>query len=229
LAGDQIADPFLWDGEKLIDLYTGTTGGNPLNADALNDAGEIVGGGTFSNRPFDAFLWRNGVAMDLGTVDGDACSWAHAINSHDQVVGQSFSCDGSVVHTFLWENGSMVDLNALIPPNSTLQLVGTTSINDRGEIAGIGLPPGCTLASGDTQCGHAFVLIPCDNDHSDVAGCEARGEAPTTAIQDSPTAVNQNPGNLKDSRLTPREIGARMQARFGRNRAFGPLPRKPFP
>jgi probable HAF family extracellular repeat protein len=229
LPDDQTVDPFLWDGEKLIDLFTETSAGNPVTADALNDAGEVVGGGTFQNRPFDAYLWKNGVARDLGTVDGDACSWAHGINSHGQVVGQSFACDGGVVHTFLWENGSIVDLNSLIPPNSNLQLVDTRSINDHGEIAGIGLPPRCTLAIGDTQCGHAFVLIPCDNDHSDVEGCEARGEAPTAAIQDSPTAVNQNPGNLKDTRLTPREIAARIQARFGRNRALGAWPRKAFP
>jgi hypothetical protein len=29
LAGDQIVDPILWDGKKLIDLYSDTMGGNP--------------------------------------------------------------------------------------------------------------------------------------------------------------------------------------------------------
>jgi probable HAF family extracellular repeat protein len=123
LAGDQIADPFLWDGQKLIDLFTDTIGGNPATADAINDAGEIVGATAFPNRPFAAYLWRNGVATDLGTVDGDGCSWAHAINARGQIVGQSFACDASTGHTFLWENGSMFDLNSLIPANSNLQLV----------------------------------------------------------------------------------------------------------
>ena len=47
---------------------------------------------------------------------------------------------------FLWENGGpMVDLNTLIPPNSGLTLVQAFSINDRGEIAGIGVPPGVAV------------------------------------------------------------------------------------
>jgi hypothetical protein len=68
-----------------------------------------------------------------------------------------------------------VDLNRLIPHDSNLQLMDPLSINDRGEIAGIGLPPGCTAVE-DTACGHAFVLIPCDSNHSDGEGCEARGD-----------------------------------------------------
>jgi probable HAF family extracellular repeat protein len=227
LAGDQIADPFLWDGEKLIDLFTGTVGGNPLTANALNDAGEVVGGGTFPNRPFDAFLWNDGQATDLGTVDGDGCSWARAINSRGQVVGQSFACDGSVVRSFLWENGSMVDLNTLIPRNSNLLLVDAVAINDRGEIAGIGLPPGCTLAIGDTQCGQAYVLIPCDHARSDDEECrEANYEHATAAIQNSSAALNQNPVKAIEVGLTPREIAARMRARFSGGRGFGARPPK---
>lgn len=35
----------------------------------------------------------------------------------------------------------MVDLNASIPPKSSLQLVEVFGINDRGEIGGIGVRP----------------------------------------------------------------------------------------
>jgi hypothetical protein len=69
----------------------------------------------------------------------------------------------------------MFDLNSLIPANSNLQLVDAQAINDRGEIAGDGLPPGCPLLPGDAKCGHAFVLIPCDREHSDEEGCEGEG------------------------------------------------------
>jgi probable HAF family extracellular repeat protein len=220
LPGDQMVDPFLWDGEKLIDLFTETTGGNPVSAAALNDAGEVVGGAIFPNRTIDAYLWKNGVALDLGTVDGDGCSWARAINSRSQVVGQSFACDGSTLHAFLWENGSMVDLNKLIPRDSQLQLVDPLSINDRGEIVGIGLPRGCTLATGDGACGHAFALVPCDEDHWEIASCGAFAFTQSTLAP-----ANQSPKNVVDG-LTPREIAVHLQARIGQNRRFGTWPRK---
>jgi probable HAF family extracellular repeat protein len=42
--------PFLWDNGKLIDLNTHTVGGNPETANAINDAGEIVGTAAFPIR-----------------------------------------------------------------------------------------------------------------------------------------------------------------------------------
>jgi len=55
----------------------------------------------------------------------------------------------------------MVDLNSLIPRNSSLQLVNALDINDRGEIAGIGVPPGVPFQDADLR-GHAFLLISCE-------------------------------------------------------------------
>ena len=217
LAGDQDSHPFLWDDGGLIDLFTDTIGGNPVTADAINDAGEIVGAAAFPNRPFHAYLWKDGVATDLGTVDGDGCSWAHAINSRGQIVGQSFTCDGSTGHTFLWENGSIVDLNSLIPPNSNLKLVDAQAINDRGEIAGDGLPPGCTL---DDRCGHAFVLIPCDNEHSDNDGCR---DAAETATEAKTAPVIQGTTAAEQSSVRASEIIARIRSRFSRNRGLATM------
>ena len=53
----------------------------------------------------------------------------------------------------------MVDLNTLIPPDSGLQLVYAEAVNDAGEIAGIGVPPGVSPADVE-DLGHAYVLIP---------------------------------------------------------------------
>ena len=167
LPGDLTYHPFLWDGGILIDL--GTFGGVDGQANAINDAGEIVGwAGDRGNRVF-SFVWRDGVMTNLGTVDGDPCNAADGINSKGQVVGESSpSCfDPSLpaANAFLWENGGpMVDLNTLIPPGSGIELATGASINDRGEINARGVLP-----NGDT---HAVILIPCDENHSDIEGCD---------------------------------------------------------
>lgn len=227
IAGDQIQDMFLWDEGKLIDL-TAQSGGTIVTANAINDAGEIVGAAAFStNRPFDAYLWRHGVATDLGTLPGDCFSQAFAINAQGQVVGQSIACDFST-RSFLWDNGNIIDLNTFVPPGSGLQLVETVAINDRGEIAGDLVPPSCTgnPQGQDTQCGHAYVLIPCDDEHSDEGGCEGEVGNTIEAMQNSHTPINHGSANMMGSSVTPREIATRIQARFGRSRGFVFWPRR---
>jgi probable HAF family extracellular repeat protein len=175
-------DPFLWDGEKLIDLSTASVGGNPQSAFWIKDAGEIVGGGSFPNAVFDAYQWRKGIATDLGALPSDCYSEAYAINANSQVVGDSYSCvvvDGDQFHhPFLWENGSIVDLNELIPADSPLELVvvgplsfSVQPLNDRGEIAGVGVPIGVDPGNMPIL-GRAFLLIPCDENHPNVDGCD---------------------------------------------------------
>ena len=168
LAGDQIFQPFLWDGKNLLDL--GTLGGDFGQGIAINDAGEVAGGADLpGDQIHDAFLWRRGVMTDLGNLG--LTSYAHAISASGQVVGASRMADGTTVHAFLWENvGPMIDLNTLIPANSSLTLVFPETINERGEIGGTGVPAGCQTADVAT-CGHAFLLVPdgdCDSD------CEGR-------------------------------------------------------
>jgi probable HAF family extracellular repeat protein len=208
--------PFLWDQGNLIDLNTSSVGGTPLSADWFNDAGEIVGVATFPNVPSDAYLWRNGVATDLGHLEGDCFSRAWGINALGQVVGASSACDGSDIRAFLWENGDLVDLNTLIPPGSPLELVATgplsnvavPNINDRGEIVGVGVPPGCPPGYFPI-CGHAFLLIPCDEHHPGVEGCdygmvEANAGVPQTspAIRGAarPTGFRSSPLTLATRR-----------------------------
>jgi probable HAF family extracellular repeat protein len=206
IEGDPNCHPFLWDRGKLIDLNTDTFGGNPLIAYGINDAGEIVGIGAFPNAPFDAYIWRKGVATDLGHLS-DCTSFANAINSHSQVVGGTFSCqDGTRTHAraFLWEKGSMIDLNTVISANSPLQLVVAYGINDREEIVGEGVPPGVPPANYSSQ-GHAFLLIPCDENHGD-SECEGEGEV---------TGVGRGETNPRPNVVLPENVRKMLRQRLG--------------
>jgi probable HAF family extracellular repeat protein len=166
LPGDSTQHPFHWKRGKLTDL--GTLGGNSGDVNWINDEGDIAGKADLPGpapQLHDAVLWRNGKAIDLGVVPGDACANAYYVNSRGQVVGTSENFDLCRVptgqHAFLWEKGGpMQDLNALIPPGAELSLTFAVAINEQGEIAGFGVPPGC--APGDIEfCGHAYILMPC--------------------------------------------------------------------
>jgi probable HAF family extracellular repeat protein len=158
--GDTEDHAFLWSGGKSHDL--GILGGSTSLPTGLTEAGHVSGVSWLPNdMGLHAVLWKDDAIHDLGVVDDDGCSWAWALNSSDQVVGISVpSCDLSQApRAFLWEKGMMVDLNALVPPDSTLHLVYAMAINDAGVIAGIGVPP--RISPGDVETlGHAFVLIP---------------------------------------------------------------------
>jgi probable HAF family extracellular repeat protein len=172
LAGDMTFHPFLWTKPgPMQDL--GTLGGDNGAASGINDAGEVVGYADLpGNQVHHAFLWKNGVMTDLGTLAGDTFSFVSAINSQGQAVGESCFQDCGThlqTHAVLWENASIIDLNSRIPPNSGLTLTAAFAVNDPGEIAGVGIPPGCVY---DNLCGHAFVLIPCDENHPNLEGCD---------------------------------------------------------
>jgi probable HAF family extracellular repeat protein len=102
--------------------------------------------------------------VDLGTVANDACSDALSINSRGQIVGFGSADCNHEDHAFLWENGGpIVDLATLVVPGPAMIFKEAIFINDRGEIAVRG-----ALPNGDQ---HAVVLLPCDEDHSNVEGC----------------------------------------------------------
>src|SRR5205823_6561077 len=85
----------------------GTLGGADCYVSAVNSSGQAVGySGTGSN--YHAFLYAGGVMQDLGTLGGDAHSFANAINNASQVVGHSGS--GRV---FFYSAGTMHDIGTL--------------------------------------------------------------------------------------------------------------------
>jgi len=222
LPGDLTYHSFLWDRGTLTDM--GSFGVDASEANAINEAGEVTGWAANQVGVF-GFLWKDGVLTNLGTVDGDPCSAAHSLNAKAQVVGESSpSCfDKSLpkTHAFLWENGGpMVDLNTLVPPGTELEWAGGVSINDRGEIDG-----DRRLPNGDI---HAFLLIPCDEIHPNVEGCdyepvETVNAVPLSAAESLQTSAASPAG------LSPAEMMNRLRSsRAGRDHRhkFGPMPPK---
>ncbi len=222
LAGDLIHHPFLWDGGALTDL--GTLGGDNGEAFWINDGGEIVGRADLpGSQAHHAFLWENGKMIDLGGAPGQPCSTALVINSRGQIIIDTSDCGEGFGPGMLWENGELFDLNSLIPPNSGVSVDGVNFINDRGEIAAKG-----DLPNGDQLDQHAILLIPCDENHPDIQGCDYSLVDSTTAAGVRPTGVTQRPAlTSSETKLSPAEVIARYRSSMAnRNRRFGASPLK---
>ena len=207
LAGDMTYHPFFWDRGVMTDI--GTLGGDTGFVSWLNDAGAAVGTadlpGPSGSQSHHAFLWRKGMMTDLGSLG--TSSHAEGINSAGQIVGRyrTAGLNNPHQHAFLWENGGpMVDLNTLIPGNSPLELEEGGNINDRGEVAGRGFPPGCDDID---ACGHAFLLIPCN---------PAGGQdcSPVTASPGNAALQNKQTAAPAQQNLTPAQRFAGWRARL---------------
>ncbi len=193
VAGDLTLHPFIWSAPgPMRDL--GTLGGTFGYAVWANEAGEVVGTSTIQgDDAVHGFLWKRGKLIDLGVLDSLPNSSAEWINSHEQIVGNAHSSDGSTFLAVLWENsGPAVDLNTLIASGSDLLLTIAHNINDRGEI-GVG---GVTSDGNN----HAVLLIPCDEHHPRIEGCDySMVEAgPPASVQPSvrPTRRSMLPSAL---------------------------------
>jgi probable HAF family extracellular repeat protein len=221
LVGDVTFHPFLWDDGLLKDLGTFDGDSGVGVANAIDDAGEVVGWASTVNSVF-GFLWKHGALINLGSVNGDSCSVANGVNLSGQVVGESspqcsfaFPDDRAV----LWENGGQgIDLNTLIPSGSGMDLTVAKSINDRGEIDGDGY-----FANGD---GHAFLLIPCDENHPNITGCDY-SLVDAAALRQSEQTAPAQAAIANPAKLFLRGATASLHSQFiNHHRHFGASPLK---
>jgi probable HAF family extracellular repeat protein len=129
-------------------------------ASAINNQNKVAcTSGSYSGTYSHAYLYDYdaGTSTDLGTLNGGLSSGARDINNLNQVVGTSWlqttptsQYDPASYHAFIWENGVMTDLNSRIPADGGWILTSANTINDLGDIAGVGLLDGVA---------HGFVLL----------------------------------------------------------------------
>jgi probable HAF family extracellular repeat protein len=165
----------LWETGSVIDLGSlgGTGQGLGNLAFKINNNGQVVGYSDLrGNANFHAFLWTSGTGMqDLGTLTGDVNSIGVNINDEGQVVGASLDANFNP-RAFLWQKGTITDLNTLIPANSPLLLILACSINSSGQIIGVAVtstgeahgylasPSSLSSASGNPPSGTNAVVTP---------------------------------------------------------------------
>lgn len=133
----------LGDGERFSEAF------------AINDRQQVVGRSLVTGSTERAFLWTQDAGMtDLGAL-GLNHSRATDVNQRGQVVGYASTFAGfptfSAAAGFLWENGTMHDLNDLIDADTGWELLAAEGINSRGAITGYGRIDGQT---------RAFLLVP---------------------------------------------------------------------
>jgi probable HAF family extracellular repeat protein len=136
---------FVYKNGSMSDIGALINNGNAKSmAYAINDSGQIVGEhdettnfcGAPQMTPSHAFLYDDGVIIDLGTLDGSYDGYsddnaAYGINNFGQIVGDSQASDGKS-HAFLYDKGIMTDLGAV----GSLGVGWANGISDNGYIVG---------------------------------------------------------------------------------------------
>lgn len=186
----------LWDHGAVIRLDPPGSSNTVNTAYSINDRGDVVGV-TGSSAAYSAFLWNRRSGMQsIGTVDGDPGSSANWINARGQVVGTSCpdnpTCRIDVptpTRAFLWQDGAMMDLNALVVGESPLYLLNALAMDDAGQIVGLGL----AIVDGEVQGIHAFVATP-------VAGPEL-ARASSSRVAARPNALRRSAARMPRARL----------------------------
>jgi probable HAF family extracellular repeat protein len=127
-----------WDGPGQNAAWIGALpSGISSEVVAINRHGDTAGRTTFPDGSVHAMLHvrRTNALLDLGALAGNY-SEARAVNADRVVVGSSNAGPG-VAHAFLWQEGTLHDLNSLVVWTSEpiAYLSNAVAIDDEGRIA----------------------------------------------------------------------------------------------
>jgi probable HAF family extracellular repeat protein len=144
----------------IIDL--GTLGGTYSYGESINNYGQVAGSSRLAGDwRVHAYLYDGSWMQDLGVLAvTDDFSWGLGINDSGQVIGRSARV-ADVAHVgwqdfkaFLYDSGSMHDLNALLSPPCNLGSKGY-DINNNGQATGT-CSDGIDIITGAEYYGHVF-------------------------------------------------------------------------
>jgi probable HAF family extracellular repeat protein len=94
-------------------------------------AGDVICEYSFSTH---IMSFSGGVMHDLGTLPGFPNSTVYDLNNSGDIVGYSETANGLNAHAFLYHNGSLLDMNSLMPSNSSGTVSEAFAINNRGQV-----------------------------------------------------------------------------------------------
>jgi len=156
---------FVWKNGDVVILGP-IPGGVSSTARAVNAREQVVGSGAFEvgkGRALsaEAFIWERGMWTMMGQVPGYDYSTGHDINDVGQAVGRAGRLDdpGDRV-AFLWQHGSLQNLNDLALLEAGFTIERTFAINNAGQIVADGQTP--------TNSTITFLLTPIDPPRGDV-------------------------------------------------------------
>ena len=141
---DIFQEPFLWRRGTLTNLPLVLPGDDVAIPNRINNRGEVVG---WSQSLF--FFEQHAVLLSHGQLISLGPGVANSINNRGQVVGSNFATGNETA--FLYQNGTRIELNSVLPAGSGWALAFANDINDRGQIVGGGFHNGAF---------HAFLLSP---------------------------------------------------------------------
>jgi probable HAF family extracellular repeat protein len=119
---------FMYAGGVTTDLGALDATTDYSEAFGINNGGQIVGTSLDAASVYHAFIYSYGSMHDIGSFDGFAI--ANDINNLGQVVGDGANAG------FLYADGTMLDLNALLVGAGGWRVTRADAINDAGQIIG---------------------------------------------------------------------------------------------
>jgi probable HAF family extracellular repeat protein len=130
--------PVMWHNgaASTLILPAGATSGQAIG---ITDSGLIFGQASYPDLSTRSAIYRSGfAATDMGTLGGTYSEPTDA-NTSGKIVGWStLSGGGGTPTAFLYDGGTMIDLNTFLPPASGWVLNKAYTIDDQDEIVGIG-------------------------------------------------------------------------------------------